>query len=54
VKEQKPHFICNAILPNFNFGKILVEGQPASSGAFVKLLYDGNIVDEVRYFPPRK
>ena len=54
VKEQEPHFICNTILPNCNFGNILVDGQLASSGAFVKLVYDGNIIDNVRYFTPRR
>lgn len=54
VKEEKPHFVCNAILPNCNFGKILVKDQPASSGGFVKLVYDGNIIDAVKNFPPRE
>ena len=54
VKEKKPHFVCNAILPNLNIGNILVKNQPASSGGFVKFLYDGNIIDIIRNCPPRK
>ena len=54
AKEQKPHFVCNAILPNCNFGKILVKDMPASSGGFIKLYYEGNIIDTIKYFPPRK
>jgi hypothetical protein len=54
VKDHKPKFVCNAVLPDCNFGKILVKGQPASSSSFIKAIYDGNITDGVRNFPPRK
>jgi nucleoside-diphosphate-sugar epimerase len=52
VKEQKPHFVCNAILPNTNFGKILLKGQPASTGNWIVNLYKGN-VEALQGIPPR-
>jgi len=53
VKEQQPEFIANAVLPNANFGKILVKGQPASTGNWPKSLYEGNteLLEDIR---PRK
>lgn len=53
VQEQKPAFVANAVLPNCNFGKILVKGQHASTGGWVLNLYNGDttIWDA---FPPRK
>lgn len=53
VKNQKPAFVTNSILPNTNFGKILVKGQPASTGDFITSLYDGSI-EPLKDFPPRK
>jgi hypothetical protein len=54
VEEQKPHFICNAILPNCNFGKILVKGQPVSTPAFIITLYNESETPELKSFLPRK
>jgi nucleoside-diphosphate-sugar epimerase len=53
VKEQKPHFVCNAILPNCNFGKVLVKGIPISTGAMPLKVFDGEINDILKSFPPR-
>jgi nucleoside-diphosphate-sugar epimerase len=53
VKEQKAGFVVNSVLPNANFGKILVKEQPASTGDWVTSLYKGNI-DAVKGVPPRK
>jgi len=39
VKEQKPSFVTNSILPNCNFGEIFVEGQ-GSTGGFLKEIYE--------------
>lgn len=54
VKERKPHFVCNAVLPNCRFGKILVQGQPASTGDMVLAIYRGEVNDSIKAFPPRK
>ena len=35
VKEQQPTFVANGILPNCNFGKVLVKDHPASSGDLI-------------------
>jgi hypothetical protein len=53
VKEQKPGFVVNAVLPNANFGKILVKGQPASTGDWVTTLFKGN-TDSLKNSPPRE
>lgn len=53
VKEQKPAFTVNAVLPNANFGKILVKGQPASTGNWVTTLFNGN-TDALKNSPPRE
>ncbi len=53
VKEKKPGFVVNTILPNFNMGAILSDRQSASTGAAVKNLYETGNVEEVakRYGP---
>lgn len=53
VKEQKPSFVANAVLPNANFGKILIKGQPASTGGWVIQLYNEGS-GPLKDFPPRK
>ena len=50
VKEQKPHFVVNTVLPDTTFGMILDKNLPASTGEFVKALYNG----EQQHLPPRK
>lgn len=52
VKEQKPGFVMNAVLPNANMGEILSDKQPASTGAWVKSIYNGNL-DAVKDLPPQ-
>jgi hypothetical protein len=54
VKGQKPHYVCNAVLPNCNFGKILVKGQPALTSELALAVYKGNIDESIKAFPPRK
>jgi hypothetical protein len=53
VKDQKPAFVTNSILPNTNFGKILVKDQSASTGNLITSLYNGSI-EPLKDFPPRK
>ncbi|KAL3418292.1 NAD dependent epimerase/dehydratase [Phlyctema vagabunda] len=43
VKENKPQFVVNAVLPNCNFGKILDRNISASSGDFPPKLLQGKI-----------
>lgn len=52
VEEEKPGFVANAILPNCNFGKILVKGMRASTGGFVTALWNGNTAP-LKEFPAR-
>ena len=52
VKEQKPGFVLNAVLPNTNIGEILSDKQPASTGAWVKHIYNGNL-NSVKDVPPQ-
>jgi nucleoside-diphosphate-sugar epimerase len=59
VKEQKPNFIVNSIVPNMNWGSVLDPSQPASSSSqgsssnFISMLYLGN-PQFAKMFPPRK
>lgn len=41
VKDEKPGFIANAVLPNFNMGKIL--SAPGATGGAVPELFKGNL-----------
>ncbi|KAM3421239.1 hypothetical protein BST61_g1645 [Cercospora zeina] len=43
VKEQKPHFVANAVLPNFNMGTILPRGSGGATGDAIASVYKGNI-----------
>ena len=52
ASERKPAFVVNTVLPNTNMGEILSEKQPASSGAWVKSVFEGNL-DAVKHFPPQ-
>lgn len=52
VKEQKPGFVLNTVFPNANMGEILSDKQPASTGEWVKSLYNGNL-DAVKDLPPQ-
>ncbi|KAL8724254.1 MAG: hypothetical protein Q9181_006908 [Wetmoreana brouardii] len=40
VKEQKPGFVLNCVLPNFNFGTVLSDKQAGSSAAAIKRIYE--------------
>ena len=47
IKEEKPNFVANTILPNFNVGTILTAGGP--TGSSVESLLKGDVPP----FPPR-
>ncbi|KAF3935146.1 Dihydroflavonol-4-reductase [Dactylellina cionopaga] len=47
IKEEKPGFVGNTILPNFNVGRILTSGGP--TGSSVSSLLEGKIPN----FPPQ-
>ena len=53
VKEQKPGFVLNTVLPGVNMGEILSGKQPASTGEWVKTVYSGNI-DAVKDILPQR
>lgn len=48
MKEEKPGFVANAVLPNCNLGRIL--SSPGPTGSCVPAVYRGSIPS----FPPRK
>ena len=43
MKEQKPSFTANAVLPNFNMGTVLPNGSAGATGAAVPGLYNGKL-----------
>lgn len=51
AKEKKPSFMVNAVLPNTNMGEILNKEQFASTGEWVKSIYNGDL-DAVKDIPP--
>ena len=53
MKEEKPHFVANAILPNWNIGRILAKSPPTTSGWCTKQLFDGNL-KPLEGIPPRE
>ena len=53
VEEKKPHFVVNAILPDCNFGSILVKGMPSSTAGCVTALYKGD-TKPLERLPPRR
>jgi hypothetical protein len=52
VKEQKPAFVANAVLPDVNFGKVL-DGKVTSSAGLIKALYDGDVAGATWVLPRR-
>ena len=52
VKERKPGFVVNTVLPDVTMGEILSEKQPAFTGAWVKSIYEGSL-DAVKDVPPQ-
>ena len=55
LKEDKPGFVLNTVLPNANFGPILSDKQPASTAGWIKSLYNGDLdaVTTVKSTPPQ-
>ena len=41
VKEKKPGFVLNTVLPNYVMGEILDPRQPGSSGGFIRAAWKG-------------
>lgn len=52
VKEHEPGFVLNAVLPNTNMGEILSDKQPASTGGWVRSVYNRNL-NAVKDVPPQ-
>lgn len=54
VRENKPNFVLNSVLPNAAFGELLdPKNQKGSTAAMVKELFYGN-VPAIEGLPPRK
>ncbi|KAL8709192.1 MAG: hypothetical protein Q9220_006072 [cf. Caloplaca sp. 1 TL-2023] len=54
VKEEKPGWGFNAVLPNFNMGTVLSDKQSASTGAAVKTIYaTGSAREAAERYPPQ-
>lgn len=51
VKEKKPGFVLNTVLPNTNIGEILYESQSTSTGGWTKAVYDDKF-DYLKGLPP--
>jgi nucleoside-diphosphate-sugar epimerase len=53
VKEKKPGFALNTILPNYTMGEILDLRQRASSGGFIRAAWEGQDVPIFAGLPPQ-
>ncbi|KAM0451770.1 hypothetical protein ACHAO4_005727 [Trichoderma viride] len=52
VQENKPNFVLNTVLPNFNFGQVLIpEHQSGSTMGFVRKWFKGDF--SILSFPPQ-
>lgn len=55
VRENKPNFVLNTILPNANFGQILdPKNQTGSTAGMVRDLFHGNVTAFIKLLPPSK
>jgi len=52
VKDNKPHFRVNAILPDANLGEVLSLRGSLSTGAWIRMVYETG-VDFAKGLPPR-
>jgi nucleoside-diphosphate-sugar epimerase len=53
VKEKKPGFVLNTVLPNYAMGEILDPRQPGSSGGIIRAAWKGQAVPIFVNFPPQ-
>jgi nucleoside-diphosphate-sugar epimerase len=53
VKEKKPGFVLNTVLPNYTMGEILDPRQPASSGGLIRAAWEGQEVPIFASLPPQ-
>ncbi|KAI4797303.1 NAD(P)-binding protein [Aureobasidium sp. EXF-8845] len=53
VKEKKPHFECNTILPNANFGPILEKTQDASTAGWLRTIFNNGFNALLEQIPPQ-
>lgn len=53
VKENNPHFECNTILPNANFGPILDKSQDASTAGWIRTIFTEGFNSLLEQIPPR-
>jgi len=52
LEREKPGFVCNAVLPNMNMGKVLEGGSTgATGGVMIDLFKEGKKAD---FLPPRE
>ena len=52
VKDHKPGFVLNSVLPDTNFGEILSHKEPASTAGKVKDMFNGDVTG-LMYLPPQ-
>ncbi|THZ50744.1 NAD(P)-binding protein [Aureobasidium pullulans] len=53
VNESKPHFECNTILPNANFGPILDKDQDASTAGWIRDIFTKGFAPQLEQIPPQ-
>ncbi|KAG9521735.1 NAD(P)-binding protein, partial [Aureobasidium melanogenum] len=53
VRENNPHFECNTVLPNANFGPILDKSQDASTAGWIRDVFTKGFAPELEQIPPQ-
>lgn len=53
VREKKPGFVLNTVLPNYTMGTILSERQQGSTAGILRKIYETGSVEYFNSFPPQ-
>ena len=54
MRVMKPGFVLNTVLPNMNFGAVLNDKLPRSTGSFITQIHEnGGELGYLKSFPPQ-
>ncbi|KAL8801755.1 MAG: hypothetical protein Q9182_004227, partial [Xanthomendoza sp. 2 TL-2023] len=53
VRERKPGFVLNTVLPNLNMGTVLSERQSGSTAGLLRQIYETGELEKFNRFPPQ-
>ena len=55
METEKPSFVLNTVVPNFNVGELIDKSQYGTTAGLVRGLWEGNeqVTTALQYFPPQ-